>query len=76
MAKTEAGKATSQRRRYRVYILRSWLEEGATESTTAWRFNLEDPQTRQRRGFLSLEALMRFLADGLKEEMCERKKGG
>jgi hypothetical protein len=32
----------------------------------AWRFSLEDPRTRQRRGFANLEALIA----ALKEEMA------
>lgn len=48
---------------YRVYVLRSWQEGTPTSAAPAvWRFSLEDPNTRQRRGFADLEALMSFLA--------------
>jgi len=48
---------------YRVYVLRSWQEGGPSAGTPVkWRFDLEDPTTRQRRGFADLETLMSFLA--------------
>jgi rRNA maturation protein Nop10 len=48
---------------YRVYVLRSWREGGSYSNAPAvWRFSLEDPTTRQRRGFADLAALMSFLA--------------
>jgi hypothetical protein len=47
---------------YRVYVLRSWQEgHPSSEAPVVWRFSLEDPATRQRRGFADLEALMHFL---------------
>ena len=53
-----AGKRSS----YRVYILRYWQEANSVPGATAvWRFSLEDPQTRQRRGFADLAALVSFL---------------
>lgn len=56
-------KGIEERTSYRVYLLRSW-QEGipASEALAVWRFSLEDPVTRQRRGFASLEALASFLA--------------
>jgi hypothetical protein len=48
---------------YRVYVLRSWQEgHPSCGAPAVWRFSLEDPTTRQRRGFADLESLMRFLA--------------
>jgi hypothetical protein len=48
---------------YRVYVLRSWQERTPSAGTPAvWRFSLEDPTTRQRRGFADLAALTNFLA--------------
>ncbi len=53
-----AGKRLS----YRVYILRSWQEADPRPGAQAvWRFSLEDPQTRRRRGFADLAALVSFL---------------
>ncbi len=47
---------------YRVYILRSWFESGGSPGEPpVRRYSLEDPQTRQRRGFADLAALMSFL---------------
>jgi hypothetical protein len=40
---------------YHSYLLRFWEERG--QQPSVWRFSLEDPQTDQRYGFASLEAL-------------------
>jgi hypothetical protein len=49
-----------------AYILRLWY---ADESQTAeWRASLEEPHTRERFGFSSLEQLFAFLM-----EQCEEK---
>jgi hypothetical protein len=56
-------KPTEEQSSYRVYVLRSWQEGVPSSGTPAvWRFSLEDPTTRQRRGFADLESLMSFLA--------------
>ena len=56
-------KDTQGRSSYRVYLLRSWREgDPVPEAPPVWRFSLEDPVTRQRRGFANLEALTSFLA--------------
>jgi hypothetical protein len=56
-------KRTNLRSSYRIYVLRSWQEGGPpSEGPVVQRFSLEDPTTRQRRGFASLEALTCFLA--------------
>jgi hypothetical protein len=44
---------------YHSYLLRFWEERG--QQPSVWRFSLEDPQTDQRYGFASLEALMHWL---------------
>ncbi len=51
---------TREQSSYRVYILRSWVE-GGEERPPVRRYSLEDPQTRQRRGFADLQALFGFL---------------
>jgi hypothetical protein len=58
-----------QPNRSRSYILRLWStdEAGAAD----WHASLEDPFTRQRFGFSSLEQLFAFLM-----ELSERGKGG
>jgi hypothetical protein len=48
---TEAG--------YRVFMLRMWTEPGST--VRARRYDLEDPRTRQRRGFCDSDALVAYL---------------
>lgn len=47
--------------RYQVFLLRCWEERGEHPESGAWRFSLQDPDTNQRRGFASLEALVAFL---------------
>jgi len=45
-----------------THLLTIWLERSAQPGQPAvWRFSLEDIQTRERRGFASLDALMEFL---------------
>ena len=48
---------------YHSYLLRFWEERG--QQTPVWRFSLEDPQTDQRHGFATLEALCNWLKDEL-----------
>lgn len=60
---------------YHVYVLRVWQENAATPLRPAiWRFSLEDPQTRERRGYKSLEALVAFLVDLLATGMPSGKE--
>jgi hypothetical protein len=48
--------------RYRAYLLRFWEERGVRpETSSVWRFSLEDSQTGERRGFSSLDTLVAFL---------------
>lgn len=49
--------------RYQVFLLRCWEERGEHPESGAWRFSLQDPDTNQRRGFASLEALVAFLTN-------------
>ncbi len=50
---------------YRAYLLRLWRvhsKDGA-EQASEWRASLEDPHTRQRLAFATLERLFAFLTD-------------
>ena len=48
--------------RYCAWVLRCWEVPGeAPGAPGSWRCSLEDPGTRERRGFASLEALTAFL---------------
>jgi hypothetical protein len=50
--------------RYRSYLLTFWEERSPDpKDPEVWRFSLQDPQTGQRRGFASLEALVVFFAE-------------
>ncbi len=50
-----------------VYMLRAWQETGQPGEIT-WRFSLEDPHTRARRGFSSLDNLLAYLVEELGED--------
>ena len=44
---------------YLAYLLRLWRVK--EEGKTTWRASLQSPQTRERRGFASLDTLFDFL---------------
>ena len=44
---------------YVAYLLRLWQVK--EKGNTVWRASLQSPQTRERRGFASLNALFDFL---------------
>ncbi len=47
---------------YSVFVLRMWQEkEAGQDQGVAWRFSLEDPNTSERKGFTSMEALLDFI---------------
>jgi hypothetical protein len=47
----------------RVYLLTVWQDTG--QEAQSWRFRLEDPHTRWRRGFANVHELIAILEDGL-----------
>lgn len=55
--------------RSRSYILRLWCTD--EPEAVVWHASLEDPFTRERLGFSSLEQLFAFLM-----ELSERDRGG
>jgi hypothetical protein len=61
---------------YMVFMLRMWLDSPAPGGgENGWRFDLEDPASRNRRGFASLEELSEFLR-GLPVQVREEAHGG
>lgn len=46
---------------YHSYLLRFWEERGDAPAPSTWRFSLEDPQTSERHGFASLDALVEWI---------------
>jgi len=54
--------------RYQVFMLRAWEESSDAAGPTTWRFSVEAPDTGQRRGFASLEALVAYLANQFGKE--------
>jgi hypothetical protein len=49
----------NEERGYRSYLLRLWQADSNGE--LVWRASLENPHTRERRGFVRLEDLFAFL---------------
>lgn len=47
-------------KRYRVYLLRLWLADGA-DGVPAWRASLEDARGGERQAFANLARLYAFL---------------
>ena len=54
---------------YQSYLLRVWH---AQEVRDTWRVSLEDAETRELRGFASLEAVFEFLRREVEEQNCGR----
>ncbi len=52
------------------YLLRVWRESPEGPRGSAWRYSVEDLETRQRRGFSDVEDLLGFIR-GLS---CEREQ--
>jgi hypothetical protein len=50
-----------EERRYLSYLLRLWQIKSGGE--LVWRVSLENPHTRERQGFASLEDLFDFLQE-------------
>jgi len=48
---------------YYAWMLR--ITQSGSEEEKVWRVSLEDPHTRERRGFETLEALYQFLKNPL-----------
>ena len=59
--------------RYLSYIVRCWQEPSvhAGRETNVWRFSLQNPQTNQRRGFATFEALLTSLQAELDDDKFE-----
>jgi len=68
----------AKRKPYSAYLLRLWHTQ---EVRDAWRVSLEDAETRELRGFASLEDVFAFLrreveGEATSEEMDAKPKGG
>lgn len=52
------------------YIVRCWQEPSihAGREIKVWRFSLQNPRTKQRRGFATLEALLISLQEELADD--------
>jgi hypothetical protein len=56
---------------YRAYLLRCWAEDPAAAEQHTWRFSLEGMEEGQRRGFTTLEALVKFIRSELGETRAD-----
>lgn len=55
---------THQRTTYTIYLLTVWWETNEDVSDPSrWRFRLENPQTKERRGVEGLDELITTLAE-------------
>ena len=59
-------KPVDHKMNYRSYLLRLWVED--ENGKRAWRISLENPFTRERRGFASLQDLCAYLKEKMREE--------
>lgn len=49
---------------YAIYLLTVWFSEGENASDPAhWRFRLENPRTKESKGFVGVDALMAGLIE-------------
>jgi len=54
--------STTIPKQYQVYVMRLWQEQASPkESSSGWRFSIENPATGQRRGFSCLDELVAYL---------------
>lgn len=70
---------TQRERIYRSYLLRIWVEMINGEHT--WRLSIEDSNTFERRGFISLKELCEYLEVQMGRNMVgmqsdQEKRGG
>jgi hypothetical protein len=52
-------KSVEKEKQYRSFLLRLWKDE--LNGKRNWRISLENPFTRERRGFATLEDLIKYL---------------
>jgi len=60
-----------KRKPYSAYLLRLWRTQ---EVRDAWRVSLEDAETRELRGFASLEEVFAFLRREVERETSGEEK--
>ncbi len=59
---------------YQAYMLRCWeMRSQRPDRPATWRFSLEDSQTKKKRAFPDLEALVTFLQTELEKHEGEKK---
>jgi hypothetical protein len=64
------GFSASEHSPYTIYLLTVWYGSPVNASdTTAWRFRLENPRTKEIHGFAGVEALLAGLVDKMKNDL-------
>ncbi len=60
--------------RYQSYVLRCWeVRSQYPDRPATWRYSLEEAQTREKRAFADMEALVTFLQTELGKQESEKK---
>jgi hypothetical protein len=57
-------KPADRKKKYQSYLLRLWVED--INGRQAWRISLENPFSRERRGFASLKDLCAYLDEKMR----------
>ena len=60
------GNSVEKKKNYRSFLLRLWMDE--VDEKQDWRISIEDPSTRERRGFATLNDLLKYLELQIQEE--------
>jgi len=59
--------------RYTIYLLTVWFDDVDNASNpTSWRFRLENPRTKEGRGFIGIEALALGLVNTIRQEFSSQ----
>lgn len=63
---------------YRAYLLRLWKVHipAGDGPANGWRASLEEPQTRERLAFATIERLFAFLLDQIEQSEAEQAQKG
>ena len=65
-------KSVEKKKDYHSFMLRLWVDVANGERD--WRISIENPSTRERRGFASLEDLCSFLKKMITENQNNAEK--
>lgn len=55
-----------QRLNYTIYLLTVWVTEREADDPRQWRFRLENPRTKEGKGFVGVEELIKGLVETIR----------